>query len=139
VLNFNCYTSKFDGSTNHPINSKGHRKDTWLIKFKSLWDMTSPKRFVVWIITSNLKLCYACLFYVVICILYYCNIVWILYIWKCHMEHFILYIEYYRNNQMCEICLMDIFYTWRENISILLWGIREILQSLNAIVIRGYD
>jgi hypothetical protein len=35
------------------------------------------------------------------------------------MEHFVLYIEYYRNNQMCEICLMDISYTWGESISIL--------------------
>jgi hypothetical protein len=36
------------------------------------------------------------------------------------MEHFILYIEYYGNNQMCEICLMDILYTWVEIIFILL-------------------
>jgi hypothetical protein len=36
------------------------------------------------------------------------------------MEHFVLYIEYYENNQMCEICLLDIFYAWGEIISILL-------------------
>jgi hypothetical protein len=35
------------------------------------------------------------------------------------------YIEYYGNIQMCEICLVDIFYTWGEIVSILLWGIRE--------------
>jgi hypothetical protein len=26
---------------------------------------------------------------------------------------------------MCEICLVGIFYTWEEIISILLWGIRD--------------
>jgi hypothetical protein len=81
------------------------------------------------ITTSNPKLCYACSFYVIIIILYYCNIVWILYIWKCQMKHFVLYIEYYENNQMCEIFLMvictTIFYMWRVSISIQLWGIRE--------------
>jgi hypothetical protein len=41
------------------------------------------------------------------------------------MKHFVLYIEYYGNNHMCEIYLMDIFYTWGESISILLCGIRE--------------
>jgi hypothetical protein len=96
-----------------------------MIKSKSLWDMTSTEMSVVWITTSNLKLYYACSFDVVITMAYYCNIVWILYIWKCHMKHFVLYIEYYGNNHMCEIYLMDIFYTWGESISILLCGIRE--------------
>jgi hypothetical protein len=41
------------------------------------------------------------------------------------MKHFVLYIEYYENNHMCEICLMGIFYTWGEIIFILLWGIRD--------------
>jgi hypothetical protein len=40
------------------------------------------------------------------------------------MKHFVLYIEYYENNQMCEIFLVDIFYTSGEIISVLLWGIR---------------
>jgi hypothetical protein len=77
----------------------------------------STKRFIVWITTNNLKLCYACSFYIVIRILYYYEF----YISKeCHVEHFVLYMEYYGNNQMCEICIMDIFYTWGESISILL-------------------
>jgi hypothetical protein len=41
------------------------------------------------------------------------------------MKHFVLYIEYYENNQMCETCLIDIFYTRGEIISILFLGIRE--------------
>jgi hypothetical protein len=41
------------------------------------------------------------------------------------MEHFVLYIEYHGINQMCEIYLTDIFYTWGESISILLCEIRE--------------
>jgi hypothetical protein len=53
------------------------------------------------------------------------------------MEHFVLYIKYHGNNQMCEIYLMEIFYTWGESISILLCGIREILQSLDAIMISA--
>jgi hypothetical protein len=39
----------------------------------------STERFIVWITTSNLKLCYLCSFYVAISILYYCNILCILY------------------------------------------------------------
>jgi hypothetical protein len=76
-------------------------EQTWLIKFKGLWDITSTERFVVWITTNNLKLCYACSFYIVIRILYYYEF----YIYEeCHMEYFILYIEYHGNNQMCKIC-----------------------------------
>jgi hypothetical protein len=77
----------------------------------------STERFVVWITTNNLKLCYACSFYIVIRIQYYYEF----YISEeCHMKHFVRYIEYHGNNQMCEICLMVIFYTWGEIISILL-------------------
>jgi hypothetical protein len=77
----------------------------------------STERFVVWITTNNLKLCYTCSFYIVIRILYYYEF----YISEdYHMEHFVPYIQYHGNNQIYKICLMDIFYTRGQIISILL-------------------
>jgi hypothetical protein len=129
VLNFNCYTNKFNDSANHQMNSKGQLQV--IIPFiRKRLDWLNPKsvrhdfnrKVHCWITANNLKLCYACSFYIVIRILYYYEF----YISKeCHMEHFVLYIEYHGNSQMCEICHMNIFYTWEESISILLWEIRE--------------